>query len=448
MPYHSAEMGRTGRRTGSAAALAPLAVFFVLLIASVALAAVQPSAEGVRRYIVALQDWVGNPGAVGQAQTERLGGRLGFVYRYGPIGYSATLSDAAVKALRRDPLVQAVTPNSVNQDNPPAQTPSTGIKRIFALANSALQIDEAANFTVNADIAVIDTGMKAESDLNVFKRTYCNDSGMGAKCKDGEGDDLTEGTFAGHGTAVASIAAAKDNAEGVVGVAPSARLWSVKVYDPAVMETEVVAGINYVTEHAGEIEVAILGVECGSLPCSRPNAAKAITKAVEAGVVMVVATGNLGQDAGGSEYAKHPDVIAVSAMADYDGESGYAAPAWWYPSCNPTKQAGDKEQLGKDDELFKYSNYGEIVDVTAPGVCIRVLAPGGGLTYKTGTSFAAPEVAGAAAILAAQLNPNTKKDVEAFLTTIQAAGNYEWIDTSPDELREPLLDLHNEETFK
>jgi subtilisin family serine protease len=440
MSDSSAEKGRTGRRAGSGASLA---AFLVLLTASVALAAVQPPREEGRRYIVALRDSVGDPGAVGRAQTERLGGRLGFVYRYGPIGYSATLSDSAVKALREDPLVQTVTPDRINQDGQPAQSPSTGIKRIFAFENKALQIDETANFTVDADVAVIDGGMKAESDLNVFKRTYCNDTGGGAKCKDGEGDDEKDG----HGTAVASVVGAKDNAEGVVGVAPSVRLWSVKIFDPGVSESEVVAGINYVTEHASEIEVAILSVECLALPCKRENAAKAITKAVEAGVVVVVAAGNLTADAGGSEYAKHPDVIAVSAIADYDGKPELKAVPWWYPSCNPVKQPKDTEQVGKDDALFIRSNYGEVVDVAAPGVCIRTLAPGGGLTYSTGTSFASPEVAGAAAILAAHSNPNSKKDVETIRATIQTAGNSEWEDTSPDKIKEQLLDLSNEAVF-
>ncbi len=446
MPYQSAKPGRSERRTGGTAALAPLAAFFILLIASVALAAAQPRGEGGRRYIVALRDSIGDPGAVGRAQTERLGGRLGFVYRYGPIGYSATLTDAAVKALRRDPRVQSVTP-SHRGDTPPAQTASTGIKRIFALENKALQIDEKANFTVNADVAVIDAGMKAESDLNVFKRTYCNDDGKETKCKDGEGDDLTTGTFAGHGTAVAGVLGARDNTEGVVGVAPSVRIWSVKIFDGAeLLETETVAAINYVTEHASEIEVAILGVEC-TLPCSRPSVAKAVTKAVEAGVVVVVASGNKNGDAGESEYAKHPDVIAVSGMADYDGEASYAGTPLWYPSCKTTKQAGDIELLSEDDKFLKKSNYGEVVDMTAPAACIATLAPGGGVVSMTGTSFSAPEVAGGAAILAAQSNPNSKKDVEAIRLTLQLAGKYEWEDTSPDELREPLLDLRNEEIF-
>src|SRR5438034_965042 len=66
----------------------------------------------------------------------------------------------------------------------------------------------------------------------------------------------------GHGSHVAGIAAALDNGIGVVGVAPGARLWAVKVLDNTGSGTMslVAAGIDYVTQHAGEIEVANLSL--------------------------------------------------------------------------------------------------------------------------------------------------------------------------------------------
>ncbi len=163
---------------------------------------------------------------------------------------------------------------------------------------------------------------------------------------------------------------------------------------------------------------------------------------------MVVAAGNLAKDAAGSAYAGHADVIAVSGIADYDGTFGALAPSRWFPSCNPVKQGGDTEKRGEDDDLYTESNFGKVIDVAAPAVCLRSLAPGGGLTYNTGTSFAAPAVSGAAAILAAQSNPNSKKDVETIRTTILNAGNFNWHDTSSDGVKEPLLDLSSEATFK
>lgn len=422
------------------AAIAALGVLLTLVACSVALGAA--GREEMGSYIVALKNSVWEPGAVGQEQADRYGGQLGFVYHYGPIGYSVTLPEDAVAALSRDPRVRAVRPNHEG-DVLGAQTPSTGIKRIFAFANKALQFDETNNRVVNADVAVIDSGFKFESDLNVLKRTYCNEVEKVSKCKDGEGDDST-----GHGTEVASVAGAIDNNEGVVGVAPGVRLWSVKVFDPSVTEAEIVAGINYVTSHASEIEVANFSIECSALPCTRTAAREAITKAVEAGVVFVVIAGNLAKDAKESAYASHPDVVTVSGIADYDGKPEAKSASAWIPSCSFEKMKGDTEKYGEDDNLASFSNFGAVVSVAAPAVCIRVLKIGGGIGFNSGTSFAAPEVAGAAAILAEASNPNTKKDVEGIRSTIANAGNFNWNDTSGDGATEPLLDLSNETTFK
>ena len=428
-------------RRGARALIPAAAVLLVVVAWSVAFVSAQGPPLG--SYIVALKNSIQEPGAIGREQVDRYGGQLGFVYHYGPIGYSATLPVDAVRALRRDPRVRAVRPNHVG-DRLGAQSLSTGVKRSFAFANKALQIDEKANFTVNADIAVIDGGMKAETDLNVFKRTYCNEVEKVAKCKDGEGDDDPDG----HGTAVASVAGAVDNTEGVVGVAPSARIWSVKVFDPNVTEAEIVAGINYVTSHAAEIEVANFSIECTALPCTRTAAREAISKAVEAGVVFVVIAGNLAKDAKESAYASHPDVITVSGIADYDGKPEAESTSAWVPSCNQVKQPEDTGKYGEDDDLATFSNFGTVVDVAAPAVCLRALGIGGGVRFASGTSYAAPEVSGAAAILAAQSNPNSKKDVEAIRSKIANAGNFNWHDTSGDGVTEPLLDLSNEETFK
>ena len=61
----------------------------------------------------------------------------------------------------------------------------------------------------------------------------------------------------GHGTHVAGIAAAKDNTDGVVGMAPGARLWAVKVLDSNGngFDSDIIAGIDYITQHANEIDV-------------------------------------------------------------------------------------------------------------------------------------------------------------------------------------------------
>ena len=108
-------------------------------------------------YIVVFKDSVERPGNLAEAQADRSDGELGFVYRHGLKGYSAELSKSAVEALRDDPQVKYVTPDVEGELS--AQTIPTGVARIFAPGVQALDIDEQDDVRVNADVAVIDTGI-------------------------------------------------------------------------------------------------------------------------------------------------------------------------------------------------------------------------------------------------------------------------------------------------
>jgi subtilisin family serine protease len=327
------------------------------------------------------------------------------------------------------------------------QTTSTGIKRIGAFANKALLINEANDYTINADVAVIDAGVSAkETDINILKRVYCTGNLISATCTEGVGNDEASG----HGTLVTSTLGAVDNKEGVVGVAPGVRIWSAKVLDPKALESEVVAALNWVIENAKSIEVVNMSLGCETLPCTRTSASEAMTKAIEAGVVVVVAAGNETSDASKSDYAKNPTAITVSGAADYDGAAGGTATSWWYPSCGLIKQPTDTKK-GEDDQSYTDSNFGTVIDLAAPAVCIRGAMPedrGGGLGWGTGTSFAAPQVSGAAAILAAQSNPENKANVEAIRNSIVVAGTLSFKDNSGDSVQEKMLELSDEKTFK
>ena len=92
---------------------------------------------------------------------------------------------------------------------------------------------------VNADVAVIDTGIQRDHpDLNVVGGYNCTSANRG-KWDDGNG----------HGTHVAGIIGAHDNGQGVVGVAPGVRLWSVKVLDDTGdgLMSWIVCGIDWIT---------------------------------------------------------------------------------------------------------------------------------------------------------------------------------------------------------
>jgi subtilisin family serine protease/sugar lactone lactonase YvrE len=374
-------------------------------------------------YIVVLEDSIDHPGSVAHAQLERHDGKLGLVYRHALKGYSATLSERAVDALRHNPDVRYIVPD--RKVEVASQTIPTGVNRIYAPENPTAAIDGEDNPRVNADVAVIDTGIDyTHPDLNVAGRTSCV-PGVKEEFKSCVDESGADGN--GHGTHVAGTIGALDNGEGVVGVAPGARLWAVKVMNDEGLgyESWIAGGVDWVTAHASQIEVANMSLEC---ECQMPALDTAINKSVEAGVVYTVAAGNKGADAKYFSPASNPNAITVSALGDYDGKPGGEAEA----TCL---------NWGEDDHLAAFSNYGKGVDVAAPGVCIESTWPGGGYKTLSGTSMASPHAAGAAALLAAKSNPNSKADVEAIRSRIVEEGNFEWTDTSGDGVKEPLLDV-------
>ena len=191
----------------------------------------------------------------------------------------------------------------------------------------------------------------------------------------------------GHGTHIAGIAAALDNDQGIVGVAPGARVWAVKVLDEngGGSFSDVICGLNWVVNHSGTVDVVNLSLSgAGSDgPCESSPLHQAICNVVYSGVPVVVAAGNQGTDASTRVPASFDEVITVSGMADSDGAPGHAGPG----TC--TGHA--------DDTFLPYSNYGADVDVAAPGDCILSLGKDGKRRQESGTSSASPHVAGAVA---------------------------------------------------
>lgn len=412
----------------AAAGALPLLIGLLGLCALFTSSAVAAKDHG--RYIVVLKDSVTNPANLAHAQVGQRHGDVKHVYRHALKGYSATLPTEEVAALRKDPRVKHVTLD--RKVEIAAQTVPTGIDRIFATANEALDIDGEDDIRIDADIAVLDTGVDHNHpDLDVVERTNCALGGSeNEECIDDSGTDLNS-----HGTHVAGTVAAIDNDEGVVGVAPGARLWAVKVLgdNGQGFASWVIAGVDWVTAHSEEIEVANMSLGC---LCSMPALDEAIEVSVDAGIVYVVAAGNEETDASEFSPANHPDVITVSALADFDGQPGGKAEAG---SCRSAYESSWGEHA--DDSLAAFSNYGGIIDIAAPGVCILSTLPGSGFGLKHGTSMASPHVAGAAALLTSESKPKSKEDVEEIREIIVEQGNFEWEDTSGDEVQEPLLDV-------
>ncbi len=276
-------------------------------------------------------------------------------------------NESVIEALEESPFVDYIEKDKVVKTF--AQTLPKGVNRV----DGDLSFTRSGNGygSVNADIAILDSGIDTRhSDLYVYhQKTFVSGTSSG-------NDDN------GHGTHVAGIAAAKDNSFGVVGIAPGAKLWAIKVldrYGTGALST-IIKGIDYIRGYASQIEVANLSLGCH---CKSTAFDTAINNAVKAGITFVVAAGNSGKDASTFSPANNPNVIAVSAIGDSDGKCGAKGPSTGY---------------GRDDALASFSNYGAVVDVAAPGTKIYSTYKGNSYATMSGTSMAAPHVAGAAAL--------------------------------------------------
>jgi subtilisin len=400
-------------------------LIFAVLALGTAYASAQPAQE---RYIVVLESNGASSADVAADIAERSQGRIGYVYEHALEGFSISVAPAAAQRIARDPRVQ-----SIERDLPvsiTAQSIPTGIDRSFASGNANLDIDGTDDYRVDVDVAVVDTGIDLEHpDLNVAGSTNClNTMGGGPPWSrqyfcDGSGDDDHY-----HGTHVAGTIGALDNGFGVVGVAPGARLWAVKVLDSggSGYTSGIVAGIDWVVGH-GDIEVLNMSLGGSGVSTAFETA---IDNAVANGVVVVVAAGNSDADANGFSPAYVPSAITVSALADFDGAAGWSGS----PTC----------RTDQDDTLADFSNWGSAVDIAAPGVCILSTYPLEKGEYATisGTSMAAPHVAGAAALLASGMNtPLNAADVQNIRDALVNTGNFNWTDDSGDGMQEPLLDV-------
>jgi subtilisin family serine protease len=371
------------------------------------------SAQQNSGYIVVLQPGVDAANEAALAARAQ-GVAVGHVYEHAINGFSFHGSAQAAAALARNPNVRYVTPDyevSLVRDpsaskrpggggggtTQPAQQLPTGIDRIDA--------EGLANNGAGVGVAVIDTGI----DLTHPDLAGNNQLQQGANC-------VRPGTAPnddnGHGSHVAGTIAARDNQIGVVGVAPDATLYPVKVLDRRGSGTwsSVICGIDWVTSQSSAIKVANMSLGGSGIPgaCGAGTDAlhDAICGSVAAGVTYVVAAGNSAMDASTFVPAAYAEVITVSAIADFNGQPGGGAA----PTC----------RSDVDDTFADFSNYGSPVDIAAPGVCTLSTWRGGGYNTISGTSMASPHVAGAAALYIAThpgASPSTVRSALIAATT-------------------------------
>jgi fibronectin type 3 domain-containing protein len=322
-----------------------------------------------------------------------VGGETGAVYRHALNGFQFLGSAEAAAALANDPRVVSVLPDRALYLT--AETLPFGIERIaaYGLGEDVGAYQEGYRGN-GARVAILDTGI----DLDHPDLAANIDQDLGKNCLN---TALPPNDGYGHGTHVAGTVAAPLNAVGVVGVAPEARLVAVKMFDDVGNSSEALAlcafdhviGLNTDDDPGNDVDVMNMswGEDRNWGGCEDDPLRDVVCQANDLGIIQVAGSGNSAANAGTFVPAAYPEVISVSAIADFDGQPGGAAGCGFVP---------DIFWFECDDTFAIFSNHGP-VDVAAPGVAIHSTWAAGGYQNSSGTSMATPHVTGVMALMAA-----------------------------------------------
>jgi subtilisin len=387
----------------------------------------RPDATG--RYIVMLRNG-SNTAAVVERGRVRDGLKVDRSFGHAVRGFSAKLDKQQKRDLQADPSVLAIVPDGVIELA--AQTVPTGVSRVGGRLSDVADID-GSDQRVDADVAIVDTGITAVPDLNVAGGYNCSTS-----------DRTAWRDRNNHGTHVAGTVAALDNSFGVVGIAPGARVWGVKILNDSGygLISWYVCGLDWILAQRDPNDASRPLFEAVNMSVTKDGADDhncgqtshdalhlAICRLVAGGITVVAAAANDSHSATHNIPASYDEVITVSALADTDGKPGGLGG-------NRCFSWGGYD---KDDTFADFSNYGYDVDLIAPGKCILSTIPGPGYAYMSGTSMAAPTVTGAVALYKASRPKATPAEVREALRYL---GNLNWkTSTDPDPTHEPLLDV-------
>ncbi len=360
------------------------------VLAAAMIAAVAVLAPGLTRpvsaappsgdYIVTLNDGI-DAKAFAATADARTGVDVKQVYSVALRAFEAQLTGSAKAQLAQEPAVRFISANRTFKAF--AQALPTGVDRI----EGDLSAVYAAGSSVATPVAVLDTGVAPDPDLNV--------QATGHNCLGGVGwSDLN-----GHGTHIAGIIGAKNNADGVVGVAPGAPIYPIQVLNSSAngSDASILCGIEWMTTVGKALGVRVANLSAGTFGdddgnCGRTNADPihlAICNATAAGTLFVVAAGNSGGAITVTIPANYDEVLTATWMTDYNGSPSKTSP--------PTGCDQGTDDWASANSSWAY-DYDKNHILAAPGSCITSTSNTGGTRVMSGSSMAAPHVAGTVAL--------------------------------------------------
>ncbi|MCH7529828.1 S8 family serine peptidase [Patescibacteria group bacterium] len=306
------------------------------------------------------------PGLSGEALVRSNGGNIKYNYNLIP-AIAASIPESAITGLLNNPRITSVDLDGTVYAIDAELDNTWGVKHI----GSGI-VHNGGNKGAGVKIAIIDSGIDyTHQDLAV------NYAG-GYDFVNNDTDPMDDN---GHGTHVAGTVAAGDDNLGVVGVAPEASLYALKVLSSSGSGSwsDVIAALEWTVNNG----VHIANLSLGSSANPGDIVASAFENAETAGVVIVAAAGNDGNPPGRGDKIGYPavygSVIAVGAT-------------------------------DKSDKRASFSSTGSELELMAPGVIINSTKLGGGYVEFNGTSMASPHVAGSAALVIAAGISDTNGD--------------------------------------
>ena len=410
------------RPSGRGRRLSALGVLTALCLPVLAVAPAHAAVAGPDRKVLVRAE--AGQLALAEAAVRRLGGHVGRELRL-INAVAATLPASASRALSLAPGVREVSDNAAVTLASTTYVPSSDADSLYniEIAVGARQRWSKGWTGRGVDIALVDSGVAPVAGIKAGNLVYGPDLTPESQNKDtanldtyGHGTHLA-GIIAGHDAAVTDVVGANNNSTDFLGVAPDARVVSVKVadYHGNSDVSQVIAGIDWVVQHAHDngMNVRVLNLAFGtdsSQAYTSDPLAYAAEQAWKRGIVVVTSAGNTGATTGRmTDPAVDPYVLAVGADDTHGSTSS------------------------SDDTIPSFSSTGDGVrnpDLVAPGVHVQSLrVPGSyvdvnyGATATigdrffrgSGTSQAAAVASGAVALLLQQYPTLTPDQVKYLL---------------------------------